>query len=101
MADGVEYICGTDPNVPGSCFELRPQMVGGQIVVTFLAAAASGAGYDGLTRYYSLEKLTSLVDGDWTPIAGYESITGAGQTVTYTETSPGQTAYYRTRVWLQ
>ncbi|MBN1670954.1 MAG: fibronectin type III domain-containing protein [Kiritimatiellae bacterium] len=104
--DGVsnleEYIAGTDPEQNDSWFMVDVQHAGGQLQVSFQTVAASGAGYEGLSRHYALESCTDPGAADWLAVSGYDDIVGAGQTVTYTPPGGGgATTLYRARVWLE
>ena len=67
----------------------------------FEALEASGPGYDGLRRYYTLETCTDLRTGVWQPIPGYEAVLGQGQTIDFSVDSDNQTVNYRTSMWLE
>ncbi|QTN33263.1 immunoglobulin domain-containing protein [Akkermansiaceae bacterium] len=103
-ADGLtneqEFIAGTPPTGgrPGVPFDMA--RVSGQIQLSFVATAASGAGYFGKTRHYAIEEKADLGASAWIPVAGFEDIAGAGQTVTHS-VSPGATPdFFRVKVWL-
>ncbi|MBN1671119.1 MAG: hypothetical protein JXR37_08815, partial [Kiritimatiellae bacterium] len=103
--DGVsnleEYIAGTDPSGGSSYFEVDVTRSGAEITVSFSTVAASGAGYEGKTRHYALERCTGAsAQATWTAVPGYENIVGTGQTVTYTNTAPDARTFFRGRVWL-
>ncbi|MBN1674323.1 MAG: lamin tail domain-containing protein [Kiritimatiellae bacterium] len=103
--DGVsnmeEWIAGTDPAAAGEYFAVTLSAAGGQILVSFPARAADGTGYAGYQRYHTLERRSDVrVGGYWELVPGYTGITGAGQTVVYTNSGPGGAEYYRARVWL-
>ena len=55
----------------------------GNIILTFTAYAASGTGYTGLTRYYTVQTTTDLTS--WQPLSGYANIPGMNQIVTVTQ----------------
>ena len=72
------------------------------MVFTFVARLASGTGYEGLTRFYALESSVDLANPPaWGPVAGYENITGANQTVTITQPMSGTQRFFRLKAWLQ
>ncbi|MBN1670357.1 MAG: VCBS repeat-containing protein [Kiritimatiellae bacterium] len=97
-----EYIAGTDPLAAQGegVFAVDVTLLDGRAAVSFGTVAASGAGYEGLSRYYTLEVCGA---GDaWLPVPGYAAILGQGQTVTYTPQGDATTPIlYRARVWLQ
>ncbi|MBN1671469.1 MAG: lamin tail domain-containing protein [Kiritimatiellae bacterium] len=97
-----EYIGGTDPDNAGQLFRLDLSVSGAALLVSFPAVQAAGLEYPGMERRYSLQNLVDLAGGGvWADVPEYANILGAGQTVTYTNTSPSAPAYYRARVWLQ
>jgi hypothetical protein len=97
-----EYIAGTGATNPGSCFDVDLHLEGADLIVSFVARQATGAGYDGLERRYSLERRASLsANAVWSVVADQTNTLGQGQTVRYTNTSPTGVTLYRGRVWLQ
>ncbi|MBN1674120.1 MAG: DUF4038 domain-containing protein [Kiritimatiellae bacterium] len=104
--DGVsnleEYIAGTSPTADGEWFGVDAQLVGGRVMVSFVTVAATGPGYEGLSRHYALEQGTGMDGAVWNVVAGYEDIVGTGQTVSYEPAggAAGEMRVYRARVWL-
>lgn len=94
------FIAGTDPNNPNSEFRLTVTRTGSDRVVTFFAASAQGAGYEGRQRFYSLETSTN-VTGHWTSVAGTSNILGNNQTFIHQSPSNPSNALFRGKVWLQ
>ncbi|MBN1674623.1 MAG: fibronectin type III domain-containing protein [Kiritimatiellae bacterium] len=95
-----EYIAGTDPTDETRNLKLETELQNGQVVVSIETVAASGPGYEGLSRHYTLEWRAGLdASSEWGPLPGYEDIIGAGQTVRYTADSPAPLVF-RARVWL-
>src|SRR5262249_12070547 len=93
------HIAGTDPNMPGSAFKLAITPNNGQPRVSFTALRAQGVGYDGKSRFYTLESSTSpLVP--FVAVAGYSNILGADQVVNF-PTGSGPARFFRARVSLQ
>lgn len=95
-----EHVAGTPPigGVPG--VPLGIARTAGFVELSFVAKAASGAGYFGKTRHYVLEERADLTTGVWTPVTGFEDIPGAGQTVTHTVPSGAARGFYHLKVWL-
>ena len=102
MSDGQEYLAGTNPNDFNNRFRLNIQRVGvNGKEVSFVAQAASGAGYQSKTRTYTLESTTDLNNLNWQPVAGYVNVLGAGQTVRYPIPEPSAaTRFYRVAIQL-
>ena len=101
LSNLAEFIAGTDPRSEIGNWKLEIGGSGGQIAVSFQTIAATGQGYDGLTRHYALEERAGLDNGaGWQLVPGYEDIVGSGQTVQYTTTS-GTPLVFRARVWLE
>ncbi len=81
---------------------------GGQFTLSFLAHRATGTGYTGLTRKYTVESTTNPANpASWQPVTGYtnlvggtqsSNITGDDQTVTVTMPVTGQIQFYRLSV---
>jgi hypothetical protein len=78
-----EWIAGTDPQDGNDAFSVAILQAAGEIQVAFVALRAEGPGYEGLTRFYSLQSNTNLALGLWPGLAGYTNLPGNGQTVTY------------------
>ncbi|MBN1676843.1 MAG: fibronectin type III domain-containing protein, partial [Kiritimatiellae bacterium] len=96
-----EYIAGTDPSgSASSLFAVNMTLSGGAVVVSFPTVEAAGPGYEGLSRYYSLESASAAgEEAVWSGVAGRTNILGTGQTVSYTAPS-GPMLFYRGKVWL-
>ncbi|MBN1673049.1 MAG: phytase [Kiritimatiellae bacterium] len=104
-ADGLttieEYICGTHPSNAPSTFAVDGSLTNGQaVVVSFAALEATGTGYAGLSRRYTLEQRNAMETGAWSVVAGYAGIPGTNQTVTYLS-SNAVPAFFRAKVWLE
>ncbi len=96
-----EYIAGTDPTDPASRLLVEIQTRAGQPEVRVQTIAATGYGYLGKTRSYTLQQCPDLVAGIWSPVAAATDIPADGQTVTYADnliTAP--TSYYRVNAQL-
>jgi hypothetical protein len=96
-----EYISGTNPNDSASVgprlsYRISPT---GQQQFVFTAVAAQGAGYSGLTRYYTVEFLDPPGGTVWQPLAGKIDIPATGQIVEINIS--GNSRYYRTRAELR
>jgi hypothetical protein len=104
-ADGIpnqdEYVYGTQAQTrepPPLTLTLSGD--GSGLSLGFTARQASGAGYAGKTRHYSLETRTDLDPGSWTPIAGFADIIGNNQPVIHMTPTSSPRAFYTLRVWL-
>jgi hypothetical protein len=97
-----EYILGTVPRTSDVGTPLVVSRAGGSIVLTFVARAASGPGYAGLTRYYDVENTVTLGNSSsWVPLDGHARILAAGQTVQVTLPATPTPRYFRLRVRLE
>lgn len=93
------FTAGSNPNDPNTLFTVNINTAGSQTSVTFLARRADGSGYEGRTRFYTLESSTN--SASWTGIPGYTNLPGNNQTVTYQGPVAGPPTFYRGKVWLQ
>jgi hypothetical protein len=99
IANQDEYVFGTSPLTR----ELSPLTFstnGGNVSLGFTARQATGPGYGGKTRHYSLEARSDLGPGTWTPVAGFADIVGGNQPVAYSTPTTPPRAFYTLRVWL-
>ncbi len=94
-----EYIFGTSPIAASTSPLLWGSQTAGNITLTFIAHAATGPGYTGLTRYYDVECSTDLANpASWNPLAGYTSIAATGQTVNVVTPISSGPRFYRLKV---
>ena len=100
LLNGGEFTAGTDPTNGAACFAVGIEGSGGDRVVSFFAVEATGSSYAGLTRLYSLESLTNLLDGSWTGVAGYTNLPGNNRWIRYTNQAP-HPSFFRGKVWLE
>jgi pectin methylesterase-like acyl-CoA thioesterase len=104
LANQQAYALGVDPNSPSTNVPLACTASGTNFSVSFTAkTAGTDPGYGGLTRYYTLEGTTNLIDSNsWSSIGGYSNIEATNQTVIYSTNTTGAAKwFYRLRVWLQ
>ena len=111
LSNLLEYILGTDPHG----FTPQPltvtPAVANQFSLTFVARRAVGAGYEGLTRKYTVEVSAVLSDpGSWLPVSGYTTLVGSDgasdiigndQSVTLTLPATEANQFYRLNVRLE
>lgn len=95
------FVAGTDPNDGTDRFQVFASIVAGAREVSFVAREASGPGYAGLLRFYTLEATTNLGSGPWTPVPGYINVPGNNQNVIHTSPLAGPNIFYRGTVRLQ
>lgn len=96
-----DYILGTSPTAPQSAL-LMSALHGTTFTLTFLAKQATGPGYHGLTRSYTLETTTDLSNATlWAGVAGYINMVGSDKTVTALIPIGFARSYYRLKVILQ
>ncbi|MES2658542.1 MAG: immunoglobulin domain-containing protein [Verrucomicrobiota bacterium] len=95
LTNDQEYLFGLLPLAGNPSPSPTATLSGSQISLTFTARLATGPGYTGLTRRYTLESADAPGATAWTPITGYTNIAGNNQTVTYTATANGTHKFYR------
>lgn len=95
-----EYILGLHPLASDSTPSPAIIVTAGMVHVTFTATAASGPGYEGFTRLYSLETADRPNPSLWVGIPGFTEIAGNGQTVDFAAPAAEPAAFYRLRVRL-
>lgn len=94
------YIAGTNPNDTNSVFRVSVTPTGDVTRVSFDALRAEGTGYEGRSRYYSLEFTTALGSG-WQGVAGFTNLLGNSQSVVFLAPVTNAPAFYRGNVRLQ
>jgi hypothetical protein len=95
-----EYVLGSLPLSPETGPALALSSSAASLSAGFVARAASGIGYTGYVRRYTLEA-ASEPSGAWSEVATCVGVAGAGQTVTVPVPVPAARAFYRLRVWLE
>ena len=98
LTNDQEYLFGLPPKVGNPSPSPAIALSGNQITLSFTAMIATGPGYAGLTRRYTLESSSALGSQTWTPIPGYSNIAGNNQTVTYTAATTGPPKFFRLSV---
>jgi hypothetical protein len=102
VPDAAEFTSGTSPTNPNDLFRLSVRLdTNGNTQVSFLARAAVGVGYAGLTRYYSLETKTSPAGGSWAVVPNFDRVQGTNQLVTYDLGVANGSQFFRGHVWLE
>ena len=98
-----EWIAGTDPLDRNDAFSLAIVQAAGQIEVAFVALRAEGPGYEGVTRFYSLQSNTNIASGLWSGLASFTNLAGNNQAVRYQSPVSGtnRPVFYRGAVRLQ
>lgn len=95
MSNEDEYVFGTPP-LSRQPSPLQISVNGaGQVSLCFTALSASGPGYAGKTRHYTLESRTDLGSGNWAPVSGFEEIVGGNQSVNYLAPADHPRVFYR------
>lgn len=95
------FISGADPSSTNGLFKLNVAISNNQRIVSFLARRAEGTGYEGRTRFYSLETGAGLTAVSWTGVANFTNVLGNNQTLLFQTTSTNSPIFYRGHVWLQ
>jgi hypothetical protein len=102
--DGVdnlsEFVAGTDPTDPWSALGVVIDLGAKGPVIAFDATAAAGPGYEGKTRFFGVQRSSSLTSPLWSDVTGLSSIRATNQVVAV---SVGTVSgvYYRVRAWLE
>lgn len=98
MGNAAEYLAGTDPSDPDDRFQLRIRSESDGAVVEF-SARRGGDSTLGRQRYYAVESAGQPSGGDWSPLAGLDTVQGDNQEVGCTNAAGGP-LFFRGRVWL-
>jgi outer membrane protein assembly factor BamB len=98
-----EYLAGTDPTNRSSSLKVGIVLSNGVILVSCPAkAAGGGAGYGGMSRFYTLQTATNILAGGWQGVTGLTNIlVGSDSTIAYTNSVPPVVQFYRTKARLQ
>ncbi len=104
--DGVnnlgEFTTGTNPADGTGVFRLSIARSGPvNRLVSFFAVTASGAGYTGYDRIYTLESTTNLALGNWRGVPNYTNVLGNNTTVSYLSSEADAQTFYRCRAQLR
>jgi hypothetical protein len=95
-----EFLTGSIPNQRSSVCRLEVQLGEDDIEVLIQTRRAAGPGYEGYTRFYTLEEAVNPADG-WFAVPGFTAIGGTDQEVTFHAPLTNAPAFYRAQVWLQ
>lgn len=102
--DGVgndnEYLFGTPPLSQNPSSSPTLSVGGGQVSVNFTARSASGSGYFGKTRFYTLQSSSDLGSATWSDVANFKDLVGANQAVNFSAPTGQTKQFYRLRVLL-
>jgi hypothetical protein len=101
MNNEEEFIAGTDPSSADSPNILSIRLSGGKASLNARALAASGNGYWGMNRYYTIEQCGNLIQGTWTDVPGYTQILATNQEIVCMGNPLSSGYAYRTKVWLE
>lgn len=98
-----EYVAGTDPSNSTRYFDVNLGLSNQLLKVWFDTVAATGENYQGVGRWYSLEKKTDLSPTSlWSGVGGFSELPGNGARVEYTNRIDGsRPLFFRGRVWLR
>ncbi|MEI7899021.1 MAG: Ig-like domain-containing protein [bacterium] len=96
-----EYTLGTDPAIPDPSLLTLAPAVDNAFTLSFLARAASGVGYEGLTRLYDVQESSDLAPDSWQGVSGYTHIVGTGQRVDAALPINSPQKFYRISVRLE
>ena len=101
LTNEIEYVLGNSPIEQSIDPETALKVQNSEIEFSFQTEPATGKGYIGLERVYSLEKSDDLSKGSWMPVKGYQNIIGKGQKITISEAVSNGSKYYRLNVNLR
>ena len=91
QSDGEEVLGGSNPTNSASYFSAGA-------LVRNIAGAGYVVSWDSFTgRVYTLREVAPI-DGGWSNVAGYGSVTGTGARVSYTNSSPPELRFHSLRV---
>ena len=96
-----EYVLGNSPIEQSIDAETTLKLQNSMAEFSFQTEPATGKGYIGLERVYSLEKSDDLSKGSWMPVEEYQNIIGEGQKITISESATHGSKYYRLTVKLR
>ena len=99
--NGDEYIAGTDPRDPLDYPNVSLTNSGGKLVVIYPTRVATGSAYDGVDRFYAVERTTGSPGGRWVPGYGASAVPGNGALQAYTNDLVSSNGFFRVKVWLQ
>jgi hypothetical protein len=93
------YLAGTDPNDLQNTFKVEVSLNSGQTSVSFFARRAEGAGYEGRTRFYSLESRAGI-GSPWYGVSAATNLLGNNQTIAYQFPMTNSPMFFRAGVRL-
>lgn len=93
------YLAGTDPNDLQNTFKVEVGRNSDLTSVSFFARRAEGAGYEGRTRFYSLERRAGF-DSPWYGVSAATNLLGNNQTITYQFPTTNSPTFFRAGVRL-
>jgi hypothetical protein len=98
-----EWIAGTNPLDANDAFKITILQGAGQIEVAFVALRAEGSGYEGVSRFYSLESSPNAGSGPWSGLTNFIRVSGNNQVVRYGSPVSGTNSprFYRGTVHLE
>lgn len=96
-----EYLFGLAPLVSDPSISPSIRVNSGQLALSFTATAASGSGYFGKTRHFTLQSSTDLTSTNWTDVADLTRVQGTNQVVNFTSPIATTSLFYRVKVELQ
>ncbi|MBU0679276.1 MAG: lamin tail domain-containing protein [Verrucomicrobia bacterium] len=96
-----EYIYGSGATDSNDEFMLVIAATNGQRITTFQSREATGPGYWGMNRYYTLQESSNMMTGPWFAIPGLTNLTGDGSIIVYTNPPSELLWFNRLTVWLE
>jgi Ig-like domain CHU_C associated len=100
ISNGQEYIFGLDPLASGPVPAPAIRSESDSLSLSFTARAASGTGYEGLARFYTLEYAASPDAAVWSEIPGFSGISGNDRLIRWSVPAGETQMFYRLKITL-
>lgn len=105
LSNLAEYVGGTDPNDAASATVIEIDETMGQSFLRFPTilpvTISPTTGYNGLTRYYTLESTDGLANTPWQTVGNYEDIPAPGGDIVFTPAQNESQRHYRVKIELR
>lgn len=95
QSDAAEYNAGTDPLDPDDAFRVDINRTNSQTKVYFYARRAQGPGYEGLSRFYTLQNSDSFGAPNWIVVPSVMNVEGNNTEIAYFPSTNALNQFYR------